>query len=141
MLAEPSTGTGHIPRMRKSLQTSTPWLTGLEPRTMVFSPGSVGQLSLRATTPPVLVMTRFCGARSANCGRSGGVSTGAPPNCASVQLILANNWKPLRAPLWPRRLLLLTALAAAIHSTRWGSVSTRHLDRKSVVQGKSGDLG
>ena len=57
MSAEPSTGAGHTLRMRKSLQTSTPWLTGVEPRTMVFSPGSVGQVSLRATTPPVLVMT------------------------------------------------------------------------------------
>ena len=73
MSDEPATGAGHVPRMRKSLQTSTPWLTGLEPRTMVLSPGSVGQVSLRATTPAVLVMSRFCGARSANCGRIGGV--------------------------------------------------------------------
>jgi hypothetical protein len=37
---------------------------------MVFSPGLVGQVSLSAITPAVLVMTRFCGARSGNCGLS-----------------------------------------------------------------------
>src|SRR5664279_166385 len=126
MSDEPATGVGHVPRMRKSLQTSTPWLTGLEPRTMVLSPGSVGQVSLRATTPAVLVMSRFCGARSGNCGRVGGVSTAVWPNCASVQLILVNNWNPLRAPFWPKRLLLFTAEAAVIHSARWVSVSARH---------------
>ena len=39
---------------------------------MVFAPGSVGQVSLSAITPAVLVMTRFCGARSGNCGCAGG---------------------------------------------------------------------
>jgi hypothetical protein len=32
--------------MRKSLQPWRPWLPGAEARTMVFSPGLVGQLSL-----------------------------------------------------------------------------------------------
>src|ERR1035441_7551000 len=48
MSAEPCTGVGHMPRIRKSLQVSRPWLTGLEPRTMVFWPGSLGQPNLRA---------------------------------------------------------------------------------------------
>src|ERR1019366_1769678 len=86
MSAEPCTDAGHMPRTRKSLQVSRPWLTGAEPRTMVFAPGSVGQASLSATTPPVLVMERLAGARSGNCGCSGGASTWASPNWDSVQL-------------------------------------------------------
>src|ERR1022692_3510400 len=39
MSAEPCTAPGHRPRIRKSRQVSRPWLTGLEPRTMVFAPG------------------------------------------------------------------------------------------------------
>src|ERR1019366_2103032 len=93
----PAAGAGHMPRTRKSLQVSRPWLMGAEPRTMVFSPGSVGQVSLIAITPLVLVMTRPCGARSGNCGCAGGASTWVWPNWARVQLILVNNRKPLRA--------------------------------------------
>src|ERR1035441_3414474 len=48
MSAAPCTAPGHRPRTRKSRQISRPWLTGLEPRTMVFAPGSVGQPNLRA---------------------------------------------------------------------------------------------
>ena len=43
MLAEPCTGLGHKPRIRKSRQVSRPWLGGAAPRTMVCVPGSVGQ--------------------------------------------------------------------------------------------------
>ena len=92
---------------------------------MVFSPGLVGQVSLSAIAPAVLVMTRFCGARSSNCGWASGASTWSWPNWAKVQLILVNSRKPLRAPLWPKRLLLLASFAAAIQATRWVSKSAR----------------
>src|ERR1039457_676857 len=92
---------------------------------MVFAPGSVGQASSDLTRPPVLVMERLAGARSGNCGCSGGASTWASPNWTSVQLILVNSRKPLRAPLWPKRLLLLASLAAAIQAARWISWSAR----------------
>src|ERR1035441_6810062 len=105
MSAEPCTAPGHMPRIRKSRQVSRPWLTGLQPRMMVLAPGSLGQPSLSAATPPVLVMEKLAGARSGNCGRSGGASTWASPNWDSVQLILMNNWKPLSEPLWLKRLL------------------------------------
>src|ERR1019366_3714512 len=60
-----------------------------------------------------------------NCGCAGGASTWVWPNWARVQLILVNNRKPLRAPLWPKRLLLLASLAAAIQAARWVSKSAR----------------
>src|ERR1035438_3846629 len=125
MSAEPPTGTGQVPMIRKSLQVSRPWLIGAEARMTVFSPGLVGQPSLRAMAPPVLVMTRFWGARSGNWGWGGGASTWSWPNWARVQLILANNWKPLRVPFWPRRVVLLASLAAAIQAARWASWSER----------------
>src|ERR1039458_1482544 len=92
---------------------------------MVFAPGSVGQASLSARLAPVLVMERLAGARSGNCGCSGGASTWASPNWTSVQLILVNNRKPLRAPLWPRRLVLLASLAATTQAVRCPSSSAR----------------
>ena len=69
------------------------------------------KVSLSAITPLVFVITRFCAARSGNSGCSGGASSWVWPNWARVQLILVNNRKPLRAPLWPKRLLLLASLA------------------------------
>ena len=114
MSAEPRAGVGQVPRIRKSLHVSRPWLTGPEARTTVFWPGSAGQVSLRVICPLVLVMTRFWGASAGNCGCTGGASTSSWPNWASTQLILVNNWKPLRFPLWLRRGLLLTSLAAAM---------------------------
>ena len=48
------------------------------------------------------------------------------PSCKPrVQLILVNNRKPLRLPLWFRRGLLMASLAAAIQATRWVSWSAR----------------
>src|ERR1039458_3031640 len=91
MSAAPATGVGQVPSTRKSVNFPYPWLTGFEPHTMVFSPGSVGQVSFSAITPLVLVITRFCGARFGNCGRSGGASTCVWPNWARTQLILLNN--------------------------------------------------
>src|ERR1035441_10204169 len=148
MSAAPCTAPGHRPRTRKSRQISRPWLTGLEPRTMVFAPGSLGQPSLSATTPPVLVMENRAGARSGNCGRSGGASTWASPNWDSVQLILMNNWKPLSEPLWLKRLLLFASLAAAIQAVRWTSASARQraatrlrVMRTSICEGVRGLAG
>src|ERR1035438_4293350 len=92
---------------------------------MVFSPGLVGQVNLSATAPAVLLMTRFCGARSGNCGCAGGAVTCSWPNWARVQLILVKSRKPLRVPFWPRRVLLLASLAAATQATRWASVRGR----------------
>jgi hypothetical protein len=43
-----------MPRTRKLALLSRPWLTDVEPRTMVFSPGSVGQVSFSAIAPAVL---------------------------------------------------------------------------------------
>ena len=100
---------------------------------MVFAPGSLGQPSLRAIAPPVLVMVKLAGARSGNCGRSGGASTWASPNWDSVQLILMNNWKPLRAPLWPRRLLLFASLAAATLSPADAGSPPRQINLSAEV--------
>src|ERR1019366_7193144 len=127
MSAEPCTGAGHKPRTRTSRQFSRPWLIGAEPRTIVLPSGSVGQASLSAMTPAVLVMERLAGASSGNCGLAGGASTGSWPNWASVQLILVNNRNPLRAPLWPKRLLLWASLAAADQAARWTSWRPRQL--------------
>src|ERR1700690_1265462 len=104
---------------------SRPALRGLEARTMVLAPGSVGQVSLRAITPPVLVMTRFCGARSGKTGGARGVTTWGWPNRSRVQLILLNNWAPVSGPLWPRRDWLRAFWAAATQAIRWLSVSAR----------------
>src|SRR5208283_1471955 len=117
MSAEPATGAGHVPSTRKLLQVCRPALSGAEARTMVFSPGLVGHVSLSAIAPPVLVITRFCGASAGNCGCAGGASTWSWPNWARVQLILVNNRKPLRGPFWPKRVLLLATLAAATQAT------------------------
>src|ERR1017187_9839702 len=127
MSAEPCAAAGQMPRIRKSRQVSRPWLIGAEPRTMVFVPGSAGQASLSAIAPPVLVMTRLAGARAGNCGLGGGAVTVSWPNWASVQLILVNNWNPLRAPFCPKRLLLFVSLAAAIQAARWASWRPRKL--------------
>ena len=58
---------------------------------IVFSPGLVGQVSLRAMVPAVFVMTRFCGARAGTVGFSGEVSTASSPSRARMQLTLVNN--------------------------------------------------
>jgi hypothetical protein len=68
MSAEPCTTAGQVPRTQKSLQVWRPWLIGTEPRTIVFSPGLVGQVSLSAIAPAVLVIARFCGASVGNYG-------------------------------------------------------------------------
>jgi len=68
MSAEPAAGVGQMPTIRKSLQVSRPWLTGAEARTMVFVPGSAGQVSFSVMTPALLAMTRFWGARSGELG-------------------------------------------------------------------------
>src|ERR1017187_4832537 len=51
MSTEPCTAAGHMPRIRKSRQVSRPWLTGLDPRTMVFAPGSVGGQATHGQSP------------------------------------------------------------------------------------------
>src|ERR1035441_3862017 len=107
---------------------------------MVLAPGSVGQVSFSAITPAVLVMTKFCAARSGNCGRSGGASTWACPNWASVQLILVNSRKPLSVPLWPKRLLLFASLAAAIQAARCGSWRARQRAETLVRMPRGGHL-
>jgi len=52
--------------------------------------GLVGQVSLRAMVPLVLVITRFCGASAGNSGCAGGATTWSWPNWARAQLILMN---------------------------------------------------
>src|ERR1017187_6123736 len=108
MSAEPATAAGQVPSTRKVVYFSKHWLTAFEPRTMVFSPGSPRQVSFSVIASDTLVMTRPCGARSGNTGRTGGASTWSWPNWDSVRLILLNNCWPVSGPL-PRRLALWTA--------------------------------
>ena len=68
------------------MHTSRPALCGALARMIVASPGSVGQVSRRAITPPAFVMTRLCGANAGNTGMLGGVSTVGWPNCDNVAL-------------------------------------------------------
>ncbi len=98
--------------------------------------------------PLVLVMTRFCGARSGNCGIGGGASTWSWPNSASVQLILLNNWAPVSGPFWPSRAWVLTFWAAPIQAARWVCWSARQraetflrIRRMFICDGVSGLAG
>ena len=103
MSAEPCTGAGQVPMMRKLRHARTAEFCGGLARSTVFSPGLVGQVSFTATTPLVLVMTRLWGARVGNCGDTGGASTGSWPRRPSLQLIRTNSCRPVSGPLWPRR--------------------------------------
>src|SRR5512139_229978 len=123
MSDEPSTGAGHVPSTVQLGTARTALLNGFEARTMVFSPGSAGQVSLSATTPPVLVMTRLAGARAGNCGTAGGASTAAWPKFVKVALILTKSWRPVRGPLWPRRVRESCSEAAVFQASCWAVVS------------------
>jgi hypothetical protein len=59
MSADPATGAGQTPMMRKLRHARTAEFCGGLARSTVLPPGAVGQVNLTVTTPPVLVMTRF----------------------------------------------------------------------------------
>ena len=105
-----------------------PALTGLEPRTMVFSPGSPRQASSRATAPRRVGDDQALRRQVRELG----------PERWRVHLVLAElceravdlgeQLEPAEgATLAETAGALEPAVAASIHSTLWGSVSTRHL--------------